>query len=104
MTTNRMLRMVRRTAPTVGVPLVTLLCLLGYGFELVPDAVARLDEGVARRALVDLLPQPADEDVHRAVAVRLAPPPQLLQQLVARGDTALVERKLVQEAKLGRRQ
>lgn len=42
-----MLGMVRRNAPSVGVPLVTLLCLLGYGFELVPDAVARLDEGVA---------------------------------------------------------
>ena len=59
---------------------------------------------MARRALVDLLAQPADEDVDRAVAVRLAPPPELLEQLVARGDAAVVERELVEEAELGRRQ
>ena len=49
--------------------------LLGDGLELVPHAVPRLDERVARGALVDLLAQAADEDIHRAVAMRLATAP-----------------------------
>ena len=53
---------------------------------------------------VDLLPQPADEDVDRAVAVRLAAAPDLLQQLVAGDDAAAVERERVEEPELGRRQ
>src|SRR5438105_14138601 len=96
--------MVRRRRPGVGVALVTPVCLFGDGFELVADAVARLDEGVTRRLLVDLLPQAADEDVHGTVAVGLAPSPELLQQFVARGDAALIERELVEQPELGRRQ
>ena len=76
----------------------------GFGLELVADAEARLDERVARRDAVDLLAQPADEDVDGAVAVRLAPPPHLLQQLVARDDAAAVERERVEQLELGRRQ
>ena len=79
-------------------------CRLRHRLELVADAVARLDERVAGRAPVDLLAQAADEDVDRAVAVRLAPAPELLQQLVAGDDAAALERELVEEAELGRRQ
>src|SRR5713226_3503704 len=75
------------------------LCL-----ELVADAVARLDEGVPRRAAIDLLPQPAHEDVDGPVAVRLAAAPQLLEQLVPRDDAAAVECELVQQLELRRRQ
>ena len=57
-----------------------------------------------RRAAVDLLAQPSHEDVHGPVAPRLAPPPELLQQLVASHDPIAVERELVQEAELRRRQ
>ena len=53
---------------------------------------------------VDLVAQPADEDVDGAVAVALAPAPDLLQQLVARDDAAAVERELVEQPELGRRQ
>ena len=56
------------------------------------------------RAGVDLLAQLADEDVDRAVAVRGAPAPDALQQLVAREHPALVERERVDEPELGRRQ
>src|SRR6266511_530223 len=75
---------------------------LGHRLELVADSVPRLDERVTRRAPVDLLPQPPHEDVDGAIAPRLAPPPELLQQLVARHDAAAVERELVEEAELGR--
>ena len=78
--------------------------ILRNRLEPVPDAVARLDERVRGRAPVDLLAQAADEDVDRPVAVRLATAPQLLQQLVAGDDAAAVERELVQEPELGRRQ
>src|ERR1700722_241417 len=61
--------------------------LLELGLELVADAEARLDERVARRDPVDLLAQAADEDVAGAVAVGLAPPPDLLQQPLP-GDAA----------------
>ena len=57
-----------------------------------------------RRAAVDLLAQPADEHVDRAVAVTLTAPPQALQQLVARYDAALLERKRIEQSELGRRQ
>ena len=57
-----------------------------------------------RRAVVDLLAQPPDEDVDGAVAVRLAAAPHLLQQLVARDDAAAVERERVEQPELGRRQ
>ena len=59
---------------------------------------------MARRAPVDLLPQAADEDVDGAVAMRLAAAPELLEQLVAGDDAAAVERELVEEPELGRRQ
>src|SRR5262249_6599183 len=72
------------------------------GLEAVADAVARLDERVPRRAAVDLLPQAPDEDVDRAVAPRLTPAPQLLEQLVARDHSVPVERKLIQEPELRR--
>ena len=58
----------------------------------------------ARREAVDLLAQAADEHVHGAVAMRLAPAPHLLQQLVAGHDAAAVERERVEQAELGRRQ
>ena len=77
---------------------------LRSGFELVADAEARLDERVLRRVAIDLLPQPADEDVDRAVAVGLTAAPDLLQQLVARDDAATVERERVEEPELGRRE
>src|SRR5436190_18539703 len=77
---------------------------LRLGLKLVADAEPRLDERVPRRLAVDLLPQPADEDVDGAVAVRLAPAPHLLQQLVAGDDAAAVERERVQQLELGRRQ
>src|SRR5436189_4206144 len=78
--------------------------VLRHRLELVADAVPRLDERVPRRAAVDLLAQPAHEHVDGAVAVRLAPPPELLQQLVARRDAAAVERELVEEPELRRGQ
>src|SRR5581483_2845342 len=56
--------------------------LLRLRLELVADAEARLDEAVAGRAPVDLLPEPPHEDVDGAVAVGLAAAPHLLQQLV----------------------
>ncbi len=59
---------------------------------------------MTRRRPVDLFAQPADEDVDRPVAVRLAPSPELLEQLVAGRDTAGVERELVEEAELRRRE
>src|SRR4029077_7575472 len=77
---------------------------LRHRFEPVADAVARLDEGMRRRLAVDLLAQAAYENVHCAVAVRLPPAPELLQQLVARDDTAAIESELVEETKLRRRQ
>src|SRR6266536_1059827 len=63
----------------------------GLRLELVADAVPRLDEGVPRCTPVDFLPQPPHEDVDRTVAARLAPPPQLLEELVACDDAAAVE-------------
>src|ERR1700722_7404538 len=78
--------------------------LLELGLELVADAEARLDERVARRDPVDLLAQAADEDVDGAVAVGLAPPPDLLQQLVPGDDAPAVEGEGVQELELRRRQ
>ena len=77
---------------------------LGDGFELVADAVARLDERVPGRPPVDLVAEPAHEHVDRAVAVRLTPPPETLEQLVARDDAAPLERERVQQAELRRRQ
>src|SRR5207245_9123366 len=78
--------------------------LLVHRLEPIADPVARLDEGVPRRAPVDLLAQAPDHDVHRPVASRLAPAPELLQQLVARRDAPALERELVQQAELRRRQ
>src|SRR2546423_2918693 len=78
--------------------------LLRYGVELVAHAVARLDERVPRRAAVDLLAHLADEDVDGAVAVRLAPAPDALEQLVARHDAAALQRERVEQPELGRRQ
>jgi Lysylphosphatidylglycerol synthase TM region len=52
------------------------------GFELVADPVARLDEGVPRAGAVELLAELLDEDVHGPVPVRLATPPEALEQLV----------------------
>src|ERR1700693_3064658 len=78
--------------------------LLGHSLELVADPVARVDEVVPLRAPVDLLPEPADVDVDCTVAMRRAPAPDLLQQLVAGCDSAWVQREHVQEAELRRRQ
>src|SRR5204863_5959195 len=64
---------------------------LGDGLELVADAVARLDERMARRDAVDLVAQPPDEDVDGPVPVCFPPAPDLLQQLVASGHTSAVE-------------
>jgi hypothetical protein len=71
--------MLRGADSPVGVEVVKLLLALGYGFELVADAVACLNERVAGCRRVDLLAEPADEDVDGAVAVRFAPPPELLK-------------------------
>src|SRR5947208_12747284 len=76
--------------------------LLRYGVELVAHAVARLDEGVPRRAAVDLLAHLADEDVDGAVAVRLAPAPDALEQLVARDHPPALEGECIQEPELSR--
>ena len=80
------------------------VCRLRHRLQPVADAVARLDERVGRRLAVDLLAQAAHEDVHGPVAMRLAPAPELLQQLVAGDDAAAIERELVEEAELRRRQ
>ena len=56
----------------------------------------------ARRRPVDLLAQPPDEDVDRAVAVRLAAAPDLLEQLVAGHDAPALEGQLVEQPELGR--
>ena len=55
-------------------------------------------------AAVDLVAQLAHEDVDGPVAMALAPPPDLLQQLVARDDAAAGEREHVEEPELGRSQ
>src|SRR5512146_2362856 len=90
--------------PPVGNGPVTEPWLLRFRFELVAHAEARLDERVPRGVPVDLLAQPPNEHVDRAVAVRLASPPHLLQQLVARDDTTAVESERVEELELGWRQ
>src|SRR6478609_11835120 len=96
--------MLRAATPPVGNELVKSRWLLGLGLELVADPEARLDEGVCRRLPVDLLSQTAHEDVDRAIAMRLAAAPDLLQQLVARDDTAAIECERVEELELGGRQ
>src|SRR5215212_6264870 len=82
----------------------SLRSLLRDGLQPVADAVPRLDEGVFCRPAVDLVAQPPNEDVDRAVAVSLAPAPDLLQELVSGHDAAAVERELVQQSELGGRQ
>src|SRR2546423_2396261 len=77
--------------------------LLADGLELVPDAVASLDERVVRRAAVDLLPHLADEDVDRAVAAGLSTAPHAPQELVARDDAARRARARAQEPQPRRR-
>src|SRR5262249_60645760 len=72
--------------------------------ESVSDAVARLDERVLGGAAIHFVAQAADEDVDGPVAMRLAPTPQLLEQLVARDDATALECQLVQEAELRRRE
>src|SRR6476469_6171833 len=96
--------MLRAAQRAVGNDLVTRLCLLRLGLELIADPEARLDKGVRRRLPVDLLAQPPDEDVDRAVAMRFAAPPDLLQKLIARDDAATIEREGIEELELGRRQ
>jgi signal transduction histidine kinase len=56
------------------------------------------------RGPVDLLAEPAHEDVDRAVAVRLAPAPDLLEQLVPCDDAATVERERVEQLEFCGRQ
>src|SRR5207302_5682345 len=75
---------------------------LRNGLQPVPVAVARLDERVVRSAAVDLVAQAAHEDVHRSVAMRFAPSPELLQQLVACDDSAAVDRELIEQSEFGR--
>src|SRR5215470_7550294 len=60
-----------------------------------------MDEGVARRASVDLLAQLAYEHVDRAVAVGRSTSPDPLEELVAGQDAALLARERVQEPELG---
>ena len=57
-----------------------------------------------RCAAVDLLAELADEDVDRSVPVGRASPPDALQQLVPRQDSAGLQRERVGEAELGGRQ
>ena len=59
---------------------------------------------MAWRAAVDLLPQLADEDVDRSVAVRRASPPDALEQLVSRQHAALLEGEGIDESELRWRQ
>jgi len=66
---------------------------LRLGLEPIPDAEARLDERVNRRAAVDLVPELPDEDVDGAVAIRVAAAPEPLQQLVASDDATALERE-----------
>src|SRR5207237_9898751 len=54
--------------------------------------------------LVGLLAQASDDVADRPVAVGSPSPPHLLQPLVARDDSAAVERERVQQLELGRRQ
>jgi signal transduction histidine kinase len=61
-----------------------------------------MDEVVLGRAAVDLVSQAAHVDVDSAVAVTGAPPPDLLQQLIAGGDAPRVEGQRIEEAELGR--
>ena len=53
---------------------------------------------------LELVPDLAHEDVHRAVPVREPAAPDLLEELVARDDPPLLQRERVEEAELGRRQ
>src|SRR5207253_11348828 len=76
--------------------------ILQLGLELVPDAVACLDERVLGGTAVDLVPQAPHEDVDVAVAAELAPAPGPLPQLVAGHDAPAVERELVQQPELRR--
>src|SRR5512133_1611641 len=76
----------------------------GLRFQLVPDAVTRLDERVAGRFAVDLVSELAYEDVDRPVTVPFASSPELLQELIAAHDATALERQRVQEPELGRRQ
>src|SRR4029079_14696036 len=78
--------------------------LLGLWLELVTDAVARLDERMPRRPAIDLVAQASDEDIDRTVPMRLPSPPELLLQFVARDDAATVERELIEQLELRRRQ
>src|SRR5436190_11506115 len=77
---------------------------LGLGFELVADAVARLDERVPRGFAVDLVAELADEDVDGPVAMALPPAPELLQELVPADDAPALERECIEEPEFGRRQ
>jgi hypothetical protein len=56
---------------------------------------------VPRARPVELLAQLPDEDVDGPVAMRLAPAPEPLEQLVARDDLPALERQGVEEAELG---
>ena len=76
--------------------------LLRLGFQLVADAVPRVDEGVARRAPVHLLAELADEDVDGPVAMRRAASPDALEQLVTGEHAALLTGERVQEPELRR--
>jgi hypothetical protein len=59
---------------------------------------------MSRSPLVDLAPEPANEDVDRAVSVAGPSAPDLLQELVACHDPAGLERQRIQESKFGRSQ
>src|SRR4051812_37699073 len=72
--------------------------------ELVSHAVTGVDEIVLGRAPVDLLAQLQHEDIHGSVAVRRAPAPDALQELVARHHAPLLDGKGVEEPELRRRQ
>ena len=57
-----------------------------------------------RRPMVDLLAELPDEHIDGTVAVRGAPAPDTLEQLVAREDTAQIEGERVEQPELGGRQ
>src|SRR5262249_43238328 len=78
-------------APSVRFPnkfFLSGLAAVRNGLEPVADAVAGLDERVVWRDAVDLVAEAPDEDVDGPIAVRLASPPDPLQELIARGHPA----------------
>src|SRR5262249_6063117 len=87
-----------------GVRRRRLLALLRLRLEPVAHAVAGLDERVPRRGAVDLVAELPDEDVYRAVAIRVSPAPERLKELVPGDDAPALGGERVQERELRRRE